>query len=96
MSNLILPCNFFSLYLHYNYGKGFKVIKNVKILRFEGEWDKFSAMIWFCRLSVTKHFEKSKKISKIGPKNFDISFSASFDCYCYKLILEERLDTSHF
>ena len=37
--NLKLSCDFFCLYLHEKLDKGFEVLKNIKILRFDGDWD---------------------------------------------------------
>ena len=38
----------------------FGVIKSVKILSFEVQWNELSTNIWFYRHSVVKHFAKTK------------------------------------
>ena len=42
--------------------KGFKVITNWEILRFDGDWNKLRARMCFYRQSVTKYSVKNKKI----------------------------------
>ena len=68
------------LYFQQIFDKGFEVIRNIKILRFEGNWDELRAMIWLA---------KSKKMKQnwTRPENLNVCFCGSFDHYCQKLLL---------
>ena len=57
--------NFPTTGFYQNLDAGFKIIKNVKILCFKGEWKQFLQKIWFYRKSGTKYFTKSKTITSL-------------------------------
>ena len=71
-----------------NLTKAFKLLKDVKILRFEGDWDELWAKVWFVRQSMTKYFARSKKIKRnwTRPEDLDFYFFIGFDCFFQKLI----------
>ena len=88
--NLKVFRNSFCLCFHYKLGKNFEVAENVKKSRFEGDWDKWSAKIWFHRKSTTKYKAKSEKIKQnwIRSQIFDTCFCVSFDSSCQNFFSE--------
>ena len=65
-----------------------KLLKDVKILRFQGDWGELWAKIWYVRQSMTKYFAKSKKIKQnwTRPEDLDFCFGIGFDYFFWKLI----------
>ena len=65
--------------------EGFKVIENVKKLKFEERWDKFWVKKYFLQTTVDKIFGKKSKLKNRAKfdkiENVDICFCVKFDGY---------------
>ena len=89
ISELFGNCH--TLYLHYRFERGFEVMKKIRILKTEGDWDKLKSKIYLCRQSWRKYLEQTKGIKQNWPgaENCDNCFSVIFNCY-YKSFISGR------